>query len=311
MTIPVHTPIRKQLTPQEHKKRARQWITKHKPAAPAPTPLTNSDVKGAIKGWIDNQWKEWLRRVIATQDAIHMADSMYQNIMSQKASTPILDSLLEKAIIGIAMATLPELSGAALIFEQIVKEHELRKKAAELIAHVTKEAAAEIQKSLAEYKSGEEKSNAQSIGVEYFQKLYARVGVMRDRATYVNEKLTHYIDVSISSNDPMLEPKLNEVLGIWYDAGLQIEEIRGIDSKQLALVFVYDLMRTYCWQHVRLGMKAGIVNMSWELKGLDTAQQSKMFETFRHIEWHDPLRPQIQSFDDVINKWAIHRASDD
>ena len=302
-----NAPHKKELTLQQHKQRVQQRTMKHKPAAPAPVALTNTDIKAAVKGWIDNQLKLWMSRVSATQDAIAQADMMHQNIMNRKATPPIMDALLEKLIVGVAMMTLPELSGAALVFKQMMNEHELRKKAAELIADVTKEGAAEIKKSLDEYKTEEDSANAKSIVMQFFQNLYARVGAMRDRATITNVRLTHYIDVSISSNDPRLQPKLDDVLGVWYDAGLQTEETRRIDSLQLGLLFLYDLMRLYCSQHVKLEAKAGIISSSWELTGLDPAQREAMYRCFEKIKWQDPRRPKIQKWDDLINNWSFRR----
>jgi hypothetical protein len=307
MAQPVYVPSKNTLTLEQHKKRAYQRTMKHKPAEPAPVALTQSDIKQAARGYIDNQLKLWMARVGATQDAIHQADVMYyQDIMKRKATPPILDTLLEKLIVGVAMMTLPELTGAALIFKQMMEEHELRKKAAELIAEVTKEGASEIKKSLNEFKAEEDFGNAASLGVQFFQKLYTRVGEMRNRATIANVHLTDYIN-RLSSDDPKLEPKLDEVLGVWCDLGLQTDDKVTISSGQLALLFLYDLMRAYCSQCVKLEMKPGIVSMSWELTGLDPAQRQAMYEAFDKIRWIDPSRPRIKKWDDLIKNWSFQR----
>src|SRR5262249_51466074 len=116
MAAPVYVPNKSMVTFEQHKKRAQRHVTKHKPAAPAPVALTNSDIKNAVKGHLDNQLKLWVNRVSATQDAIAQANIYYQAIMKEQATSPVLDTLLEKLILGVAMMTLPELTGAALIF---------------------------------------------------------------------------------------------------------------------------------------------------------------------------------------------------
>lgn len=299
----------KTLTFDQHKQRISRHINKHKPEAPAPVKLTNSDVKAAVKGWIDNQLKIWMARVSSTQDAINQANMMYQEVMKQKIIPPIAEALFEKLVVGFAVLTLPEFFGAALVFKQIEEEDELRKKAAEAIADLTKEAAEEITKSLRDTKSAEDVNNAGSIGVRFFQDLYVRVGAMRDMATFTNVKLTHYIDVSISSADPKLKQKLDEALGVWYDAGLQTDEKSGrIDARQLALLFLYDLMRLYCSQCVRLEVEGHIFSQSWELTGLDPARCETMCNYFKNITWKDPTRPSITNRDDLLNNWPVRRA---
>lgn len=292
------------ITLDDQKKRAQKKIVRSKPGA-KPVPLTKSDVKNAVETYLNNQLKLWTGLIETSQDAIHEADMKYQMIMQHDDTKDVMGVLLEVLVLGVATAVAPELLGASFVFKQLLREAELRKKAVDAIVDLTKESYKEVKKSVEDDESHEDKLNALKVSVSFFDQLYGRLGRFRNRAININVLLTNYIAGGISSNDPKLEPKLDDVLGTWYDAGLQIEQKISINTEQLSLIYLYDLMRSYCRQNVKLIAKPGVVSSSWELEGLNPKRRQAMYDAFEKIAWTDPRRPPIRKWDDLMNNWSF------
>jgi hypothetical protein len=289
------------------------------PLAPA---QTVDQAKQETVDFIYGQLDLWRDKILLIQNALDWADKAYGHIMVQKTAPSLGMAIFETVFMTAMFAVLPEFACLGAIAEKLKwKAESLEKirKAVDIASDAAKDARETIVQSGENQEASEDTTATRDYAVAFFQNMYVNLANLHHTVTIAKIHLLRYLDTSPA---PM-KTKVLKVQGAWLNAGLGISE-KGFDVTQLALFFLYDMMRGYVKQSVSLkaggtgamamtididkatalkAMNEDITNIQFE--GLDSARRELMYEYFKKIRWIDPRRPRILGWKDLLKYWEF------
>jgi hypothetical protein len=278
--------------------------------------------------FLSGQLDLWRDKITLMQNAIDWADKAYGDIMVQKTAPSLGMAIFETVFMTGMFALLPPFTCLEAIAEKLKWKAESLKKI-EKAVEFARDAAKDSRETIVQAGENEETSEdtiaTRDYAVAFFQGMYANLANISHNVTIAKIHLIRYLDRSPA---PM-RAKALKVQGAWLQAGLGISEKR-FDVQQLALFFLYDMMRGYTKQSVSLkaggtgsmamtididkaaalrAMNEDMTNIQFE--GLDSARRQKMYDYFSHIRWIDPKRPRIlappsgNGWKDLLKYWEF------
>jgi hypothetical protein len=296
---------------------------------PHPPAQTVDQAHSETVDFISGQLDLWRDKITLMQNALDWADKAYGDIMQHKTVPSLGIAVFETVFMTGMFALLPQFACLGAIAEKLKwKAESLEKieKAVEFARDAAKDARETVVQAGENQETSEDMIATRDYAVAFFQNMYANLANISHSVTIAKIHLLRYLDRSPA---PM-RTKVLKVQGAWLQAGLGISE-KSFDVRQLALFFLYDMMRGYTRQSVRLkaggtdsmldgameinkaaalrAMNDGMTNIQFE--GLDSARRESMYGYFFHIQWVDPKRPRIlappngNGWKDLLKYWEF------
>ena len=282
-----------------------------------------SVISNKLTKWIDDQADDWHNALDDTKSALMLADHYYTDVLSAKEKLPWLQSVISGLISGLAVVD-PEFAMIAAVFQLSASGDKEREEKLRSNLEV-------FQKAYEQYKDNREKNEKAERGERQRK---AQVGVLQ---YYLNEcsKTSHWVtgvksvlkDV-VSDNPDVPFAQIQAIWGHLVGFSKCSVYVDGTDD-QWARLFLYDMLRRYCRESVRLimpspygpnvhipistadarRMVASGDGSSIELEGLEPAKRKVMYDYFDGIDprYLGSSRPKIrtdgQGWKDLINAW--------
>jgi hypothetical protein len=284
--------------------------------------------------YLHRQHDTWDADFTAYLTAILMAERDFHDIMEQKTPPSLLAQIIGSVLTVIIFTVAPELLPFKQVAEKLKKNEEHIKLLAKAVTDLTKESVEVFKKRAEASESGDDKEAANSLAIKFFGQLYRMVNEQKNAMTNAVNDLGAWLDKADTMELPVRIPMvMTQFAASGYDR--KDTTRANIDASQLALCFLYDIMRQYVKSVVVLRAvvlppdssnlttslvgrfdvpigksefkrrRADNPDFDVEFEGLDSARRKRMYEKFAEIRWVDPKCPRISTWLELIDRWEF------
>lgn len=284
-------------------------------------------------GWLGDQARQWRRAINDTQMALVLADKYYNRVLSAEKKPSIFEAVLRSVITGLAGLN-PEFAMFAVVLELANsgegKLHERREKTIDGVKSLVKDGFDKAQEAMEEAEKIERDETNRDVVIGFFQSQMEALSVLGNHVDVMETSLQKMTG-NIAYVGQLSE--LTFVQSIW---GASVGYAKPYPEKavlHLASLMLYDMMRVYCKQNVRLVRgdiaylpinKAQIVAVlkrmemadagkkptpDWlddipffVFQGLDDEKRQKMFGYLKDYKG-DLNRPPISNWKELVRNW--------
>ncbi len=287
------------------------------------TQRTISDaVLKECNAWLDNQHARWQRVCGDTFRACFLTDQNYTKVMSALPKPSVLEAVVKGLITGLA-GVQPEFAVFAVVLQLgMPGEKEVRERRLETVNGVKELFKEAFEKGKEAFEKGEQIERHESqldAKLKFFQD---QMEACSETSSWITECYTAFKYILGRASVENAVPVTNGVRMAWKISVGEARPYHHGQVTQLSLLFLYDLLRAYCKQSVKLYGDWGMMKMPLsrakamqmvadgdgsiiEFDGLDPAKRKVMYELFEDIERLGPKRPKISNYKDLILNWEF------
>lgn len=272
--------------------------------------------------WLDHQHARWQRVCGDAFRACFLTDQNYNKVMSALPKPSILEAVVKGLITGLA-AIQPEFAMFAVVLQLgMPGEKEVREKRLETLAGMKELFKEAFEKGKEAFEKGEQMERHES-------QLDAKLKFFQDQMESCSETSSWITECYAASKYVLaratVENAVPVTVGVRKGWTIAVGEARPYhhgDDTQLSLLFLYDLLRAYCKQSVKVCADFGVIKTPLsrakaiqmvndddgaviQFDGLDAAKRKVMYELFERIQKLGPKRPEITNYKDLILNWEF------
>jgi hypothetical protein len=289
--------------------------------------IADSAVK-ACHDWLEDQHARWQSACADTLRACFLTDQMYTLVITAMAKPSILDAVFTSLVSSLIFIN-PEFSMFQLVLESKMpgKDKEIREKRIKTVG-IAKEFLTEaFDKAKEAFEKGEDMEVERheshlEARLKFFQDLMEGCA---ETSEWITECYSAFKYVLRRVPADQAVAVTNGLYVAWKTAVGEARRYHSEQVKQLSLLFLYDLLRAYCSQNVKVCMKGlrtfggdcmltpvskakaiDIVADDDDLidfDGLDEAKRKVMYEFFADITKLGPNRARIAEDKDLVLDW--------
>src|SRR5262249_24565887 len=152
---------------------------------------------------------------------------------------------------GLICVAIPGLGPIKEIAKQLAKHAEVLEKSADALVELTKGAIENVKKQSEFTEAQDDKARANSLSIKFFAEQYTKVSQQANAVPKMHNSLSKYLT---SGETAELAIKVPAARTAWTKSGWERpdDDDEEIQADQLALLFLYDIMRQYCKSCVTL-----------------------------------------------------------
>jgi hypothetical protein len=296
----------------------------------------SQSVSSHLQHWLENEYHLWQNAVANTRSALYLADKYYNEVLSAKPIPSIFEAVLGGIIKGFALVN-PEFAMLAAVLQLgVTGTKEQRKKRQETVDGF-KEIFSEA------YEKGREAFEKREEAESHDSQLEAETDFVNDEMDECSKTAEWITDMLFAFQTRLDQSPVGsgtEYTRMQQDwcllVGGPATHYKKGTNEQLALIFLYDMLRKYCAQSVRLvvpglhgyqplppNVRRELVGLelikslgrgkgdpdAWvksiQFTGLEPEKRTAMYKKFSHIERLDSSRPKIEDYIDLADGWEF------
>jgi hypothetical protein len=274
--------------------------------------------------WLDHQSAMWHGAVEDVQSACHITGVMFEEVMSAQPKPSVLEAAIKGLIIAFT-AMQPEFAMIGVVLEIGIagddEQQEKTRKKLDKLKEGFKEVYEKFKEAREKGEQIEQHESRLSAKLRFFQDVIDGCSARSSQITEIHFALKHVLRGASTENAPATAKGVYTAWNLLVGEGRPYHRERETPT-ELARLLLYDLLRAYCKQSVKLYRplmkvhvpisKADAIRMiasgdgsDIDFDGLDSAKRTVMYEIFERItKWGN--RPKITKEDgwkDLIRNW--------